>query len=264
MTVGIYGIFDASTNECLYVGLSRNIEERWKSHIKTLSSGRHIRKEFVQWFEENGSNPNSMRFEILEECIDDDTVKNLAEIKWFNKLSPLFYAKKPAINERWTLSEETKSKISKSMSERRPRKIYDYICKGCSITFSDAKRNRTYCSNSCKSSSFSKIEITEDLREKLFDMYVKQKMNLHAIGDKLEVSHVMVYNLLESYGIPRRGRSKAGIVNEYIPSFTYIDAPRAQKAGKISAHNRWHAARDIVNPDCDVCVSETVESLSIA
>ena len=43
MTVGIYGIFNAETDECLYVGMSKNIEQRWSSHLKELKSKRHKR-----------------------------------------------------------------------------------------------------------------------------------------------------------------------------------------------------------------------------
>lgn len=37
MTVGVYGIFDSKTNECLYIGMSKNIELRWKNHLKKIT-----------------------------------------------------------------------------------------------------------------------------------------------------------------------------------------------------------------------------------
>lgn len=118
MTVGIYGIFDSETDECLYVGMSKSIEERWRHHLKELRSKKHKRKDFVKWFHDNGAQQELLSFRVLEECEHDEKILNLAEIKWFNALLPKYYGKKPSENERWTISEETRQKISAFNYER--------------------------------------------------------------------------------------------------------------------------------------------------
>lgn len=78
MTIGIYGIFDATTDECLYIGMSKDIEERWKQHLKILKSKRHKRKDFTEWYHSNGATPDLLMFRILEECeYDVDTLNRL-------------------------------------------------------------------------------------------------------------------------------------------------------------------------------------------
>lgn len=73
MTIGIYGIFDAKTNECLYVGMSsRSIEERWKKHQNLLASRKHRRKDFVEWYHANGAVIELLDFRVLEICERDN------------------------------------------------------------------------------------------------------------------------------------------------------------------------------------------------
>jgi hypothetical protein len=265
MTVGVYGIFDSETDECLYVGQSKNIEERWKGHLKTLRSGKHIRKDFVAWFDAHDRDSDSMRFEILEICADDDVIKNLVEIEWFQKLTPRFFGKMPTINERWTLSEETKAKISATVSANNPRKMYGFICKGCGGEFSTTRPGRLFCDLNCRRKYDKIILADEALRSELIEKYEIQKMTLHEIARQMNVSHVTVYNLLDNFGIPRRGRSKAGIVNEYIPVFTFLDNSNTKaKAAKVAAHNRWHKSRGIINDSCEICKVETTTLPEIA
>lgn len=50
-TIGIYGFFDKTTNECLYVGMSSiSVEKRKLQHLKLLRSNRHSCKGFNQWY----------------------------------------------------------------------------------------------------------------------------------------------------------------------------------------------------------------------
>ena len=126
MTVGIYGIFDSETDECLYVGMSKNIEERWRHHLKELRSKRHKRKDFVEWFHENGATAELLDFRILEECEKNDAALNLCEIKWFNKLLPKYYGKKPSENERWEQSEAARAKSSATYKEKYAH-LYEFI-----------------------------------------------------------------------------------------------------------------------------------------
>lgn len=112
MTVGVYGIFDAKTDECLYVGCSSNMEERFKQHLNHLKYKIHKRKDFVEWYHANGANPELITFRILEECEDNDVSKNTLEIKWFNDLKPKFFGQEPSLNNKMRHSDETKLKIS--------------------------------------------------------------------------------------------------------------------------------------------------------
>ena len=117
MTVGIYGIFDAETDECLYVGCSSNVEERYKQHLKHLKYRIHKRKDFVEWYHVNGAKPDLLIFRILEECENNDVSKNTLEIKWFSILNPKYYGQKPSLNNKMRHSEETRLKISNSMKK---------------------------------------------------------------------------------------------------------------------------------------------------
>lgn len=90
-------------------------------------------------------------------------------------------------------------------------------------------------------------------------MYSVKKMTLMEIGAELKVSYVTIYKLLEKFNIPRRGRSKAGIVNDYVPVFTFLDNSNTKsKAAKVAAHNRWHKSRGIISETCEICIVTTV------
>lgn len=259
MTVGIYGIFDKRDDTCLYVGQSKDIAERWKGHLKNLRSGKHIRKDFVTWFESYDKDPESIRFEILEPCLNDDVVKNVIEMHWFQELNPRFFGKMPTINERWALSEETKAKIGATLAANNPRKMYEFVCKGCGETFSTKRSVRLFCDLDCRR-QYDKVIIADDvLKSKLVEKYEIQRMTLHEIAREMNVSHVTIYKLLEKFNIPRRGRSKAGVINEYTPSYTFLDNSNTKsKAAKVAAHNRWHKSRGIISETCEICTVITV------
>lgn len=117
MTVGIYLIQDKITQENLYVGQSKNIEQRWKSHLKRLRGNRHL-DSFNEYFKSINKDESRLLFSILEECEDNDSIKNELEIKWFNILSPKCYGKVPSLNNKWQHSEETKKILSDSMNKK--------------------------------------------------------------------------------------------------------------------------------------------------
>lgn len=200
MTVGIYGIFDAKDDTCLYVGLSSNIEDRWAGHIKRLNNGRHLRKDFVVWFENQGKNINSLRFEVLEECEAVDSIMNLLEIKWFNKLGPRFYGKAPGLNEKWSHSTETKAKISMSLAKSSDRLIdRKLICSFCGFNFHSVKKDAQYCSQSCASGPY---KATDSHNEKIVEMYEAGK-TLREIGPCVGMSYRTVKRKLDAMGISR-------------------------------------------------------------
>lgn len=228
MSVGIYGIFNAETNECLYVGLSKNIKERWKSHIKLLRNKKHKRKDFVEWFHTHGAHKELLSFRILEECEYDEKILNLAEIKWFNELKPKFYGKKPAEGEKWEHSIETKKQIQQTIYanlglEYKQKQCFfcqspittdaeKYCCVECAwegmkkekvecvICFTPINYNRfnKTCSKKCsaifKSKSLSDKEpIDYGLVNELF---YKQNMPVAKIAEKLKCSRQSIYNYI--------------------------------------------------------------------
>ena len=150
MATGVYGIFDSTSNECLYVGQAKDIEVRWSGHIKKLKQGKHLRAGFNDWFTEHNFDVSFLDFRILEECENDDRTKNLLEIKWFNLLQPKFYGKRPSVNKKWEHSDETRKKIKNGMLNANSYKHITRICPICSTHFDCIKSTlRKYCSKEC-------------------------------------------------------------------------------------------------------------------
>lgn len=117
MVCGVYGIFDAFTGECLYVGQSQDVKGRLQHHLAALTRHNHIRTEFVQWFREHGDDPHSLEPRLLEQCANTDDAKNFTECKWFSILHPRFYGVKPSMNSKWDMSDATRLKIRKRQLE---------------------------------------------------------------------------------------------------------------------------------------------------
>lgn len=183
MTVGIYGIFDVKNGECLYVGMSKNIEERWKSYLKLLRSKRHRRKDFVEWYHSNGAMKELLSFRVLETCEYDNDILNVLEIKWFNEMGPKYYGKKPSLNEKWEYSENTKNNIKNGLKKNyfevkciRCESMFFTIdadklyCRNCRYTNKSTKhytKKPTYCKN-CKSEKFGRNRFCSDECKKEF------------------------------------------------------------------------------------------------
>ena len=111
---GIYGIFDKSTDVCLYIGQSQDILKRWSAHRKLLLAGNHL-SDFNDWVLEHWI--DQLDFRILEKCENIALEKNTLEIKWFNHFCPCFYGKRPSLNEMPPKSSK------KSSKKRQPIKI---------------------------------------------------------------------------------------------------------------------------------------------
>lgn len=141
--IGIYGIFDNETNKCLYVGQSVNIHHRWKQHVKLLKNKKHKRKNFVDWFYERNADISLLKFIVLEECESDELILNELEVKYFNKLKPLFYGKKPSTSEKWIQTNETKNKIKKSLMKN----YYNKDCSKCGSNFNSVNEETFLCRN---------------------------------------------------------------------------------------------------------------------
>lgn len=156
MTTGIYGIFDAKTDECLYIGLSQNIEQRWRSHLKELRSKSHKRQDFVEWYHANGAKKELLVFRVLEEC--DDSELNNAEIIWFHKMSPKYFGQSPSLRNKMNHSDETKRRIGEKVRESQLKNAEqrDCVCGNSFTTY--AKSNKMYCSVECREKSRAKKE----------------------------------------------------------------------------------------------------------
>lgn len=207
MTCGIYGLFDAETDECLYVGLSRDIEARWRTHLTKLKNGSHLRTDFVVWFRLHKNDPSSIRWVVLEECSKKDLNKN--ELKWFLDLKPKFFSHRPSLKNKNEHSEETRKKISQSINEYNQKRkenlpFIDFLCEICSKTFK-AKRFRKYCSNTCKKKvSKRKILPTPEIEAQIQQLYNVEFKTMLEISKILGISDASVQGLMVEFGIERR------------------------------------------------------------
>lgn len=242
MTVGIYGIFDSITDECLYVGLSTDIHGRWKNHRNTLKNGSH-RSDFVEWFNNHDRDLQSMNFKILEECENKESTLNSLEAKWYRIMRPLFAGKVPSNNETWKHSNDAKNNISKAIIAYHIAKgVYEEIQCPCENTFSARiKLRKKYCSITCREiytdrlsskmkrelclqcnleeSSyrgkfcskvcFSLSKVVKLDRGRLVDLYWNQELSLKAIAELEGVSRQTVYNKMKQFDIARREKEVA-------------------------------------------------------
>lgn len=77
---GIYRIINIDTNK-MYIGSSKNIGDRWMSHIYALNRGNHSSKEFQ--YDWNKYGEESFKFEILELVKEENLLPT--EQKYINK-----------------------------------------------------------------------------------------------------------------------------------------------------------------------------------
>ena len=211
MTVGIYGIFDSETDECLYVGMSSvSVEKRFKQHLKNLRNGNHPRKDFVEWFHNNSGQPELVVFRILEECENNETVLNTLEIKWFNELKPKYFGKQPSLNEVWERSEESKKKVSESLRKLHNSDFLDgqiddilSFAKNTSMTVAEAARLLNVSPKKLKNYLIlNKIDwaySSDDPAEnrKILHWYFNEKMSTRQIAKKLNISQPSVVRRLK-------------------------------------------------------------------
>lgn len=199
---GIYGIFDKSTNDCLYIGQSKDVFSRFKSHLKLLNGGYHLRKDFVAWFVTNNSDKENLVFKVLEECIENDLILNTLEIKWFEYYLPKFYGSVPSKNNTWNHSQETKEKISYTLKSTKSSFLdRELICKYCNNIFHSRRKEAVYCSQTCN--GLSKVLILNELEQKICQSYIDGK-SLRECEKIYNISYVKIRSILISNNIKRR------------------------------------------------------------
>lgn len=202
MTTGIYGIFDRRNGECLYVGQSKSIEDRWRSHRKRLLGGRHLTK-FTEWFQSQGADLSVLELRQLEETDNTDEAKNAAEIKWFHELSPRFYGKIPASTETWEHSKETREKISAGLHQHYPSPTYS--CHQCGEKFQTRKSRRgdkAFCTVDCYR-RFSGKMYTVDA-ETVRKLYYEDGLSLRKVGDVIGITNTVLIRYMNRWGMKRR------------------------------------------------------------
>ena len=80
---GIYKITNIKNQKC-YIGQSKDIELREKTHFKDLSEGKHHSHKFQEDFDRYGI--NSFKFEILE-IINDTDLLSFCERYYIDKFN---------------------------------------------------------------------------------------------------------------------------------------------------------------------------------
>lgn len=205
MVCGIYGIFSRE-DECLYVGLSRDIGQRWRKHLNKLTAGTHPRAEFVEWFDSNGG-AEAIVFRVIEEIPEEnvsDESLNLAEELWFNILQPRFYGTIPSGANKWQHSEETKEKIRRSAVRRAeengtrnpPRDPRN--CDYCGEVYTPKARNPSnFCGRLCVSRSLRVLSDSD--RESIFHKY--PGMTQQELAAEYNVNQQYISRVIRAYRI---------------------------------------------------------------
>lgn len=244
VTCGVYGIFDAADGACLYVGQSRCIEARWTQHLRKLKAGKH-RKDFEEWFREHGSSESALRFSVLETCDDVAQDKNALELKWFNKLRPLFYGQTPSLHYCYGNAHGC-SGLEPGTDEwylavHASTRIWFYYCANCLELFVSRKHRTTplvFCSHRCHR-EHSLIIKTVDAGDVL--RMLDDGLNLSAIGNFYGTNAKVVRDYMARFGL--RERSRHAVATPSVCS----------ERGAYNMHLRWHVRRLRPNADCKWC-----------
>ena len=215
MVSGIYTI-SSRTGECLYVGITHNMDKRWKDHLKRLRSGTHL-TEFQTWFDAHGE--ASLVFttvETFDETVDDSDGLS-REVHWFTELQPRFYGHVPSERGKWRNSPETNQKISESIREYHAmRGVYDTpecrwkMCTcTCGKTFEPKDKQHKYCSRVCSARCVgdSRYKDSRDVTEARVCRKYQQGYSTAQIATMENCSAPTVSNMLKKWGIPRRNVS---------------------------------------------------------
>lgn len=135
MTRGIYRI--ATEQETLYVGQSRDVEDRLKGHKSSLSSGRHANSYLLRVYKKD---PEAISvWELVEEVAEGDL--HAREAFWIEKLSARCNLVIPEFDG-WTFADETKKKMSKI--KKGKKQSAGHVQKRIASTTATRKANGSY------------------------------------------------------------------------------------------------------------------------
>lgn len=122
---GVYKITNIKINK-IYIGSSKNILQRWKSHIKELNLNKH--KNFYLQQDWNIYGKNSFVFEVLEESPEE--IRYSIEQKYLNNLMPFYRTGNGYnINEKATERNETNLRFYKPNNYQD--NYFNVKAKGC-------------------------------------------------------------------------------------------------------------------------------------
>lgn len=206
MIAGIYGIFDSETNECLYVGRSKELEKRRTRHFSSLRNGKHGLRPFQDHVNSIGF--NRLNFKILEITTVD--LLSMQETYWFEKLSPRFYGTLPNKNTS-TYTESSrrrKSESHKRTYEAEVKKKYNKTCGFCGKEFESFSSYSRYCSRSCggnRTNGFNRFNPAPPIdKDQVKTLYLNEELSAAEISRQLEVGRSRVQTIIKELGIVRK------------------------------------------------------------
>jgi len=162
---GIYRISHRDSEKS-YVGQSKDIFNRWKSHSNFARKKLSYISSALKLY-----GLESFRFEVIEECsLEELNGREVYWISYFNCLSPNGYNLTSGGGQGTTLSEETRNKISESNKKAQKGKIFS---KEHGQKISKALKGRT---------------ISEDWKKKLSEAAKSQKRNPMSEEQKKKIS----------------------------------------------------------------------------
>ena len=117
---GIYRI--DCNNECIYVGQSINLKSRESSHLRKLRNNTHYNVYLQRLYNKY---EDSFIFKKVEECSPENLTER--EMYWIEKLEPKCNMQIPSDSTYFTITEESRKKMSNAtksrMNEEMKRKI---------------------------------------------------------------------------------------------------------------------------------------------
>lgn len=120
---GIYKI--ECQNKCVYVGQSINLKSRQGSHLRKLRQNKHFNIHLQRIFNKYCGN---ITFSMLEECPPENLTER--ELFWIKKLNPKCNMQIPVDSTHFTITEESRKKMSqvsqKRMTCEMRKKISDH------------------------------------------------------------------------------------------------------------------------------------------
>lgn len=119
---GIYKI--ECKGECVYIGQSINLRSRKGSHLRKLKKHNHCNIYLQRLFDKYES---EITFSVIEEC--QPNILTERELFWINKLKPKCNMQIPVDSTHFTVTDETRKKMSdivkKRMTPEMKKKISD-------------------------------------------------------------------------------------------------------------------------------------------